>query len=58
MGMIDFGGAAKEACLEYVPDAKVDDYVAIHVGFAINTLDEHEAREGMKLIKESLDSEV
>jgi hydrogenase expression/formation protein HypC len=49
MGKIDFGGVIREACLAYVPDAKVGDYTIIHVGFALNLLDEAEALETLKL---------
>ena len=34
-GKVDFGGILKEASLAYVPEAKVGDYVIVHVGFAI-----------------------
>ncbi|MEW6568393.1 MAG: HypC/HybG/HupF family hydrogenase formation chaperone [Chloroflexota bacterium] len=44
MARIDFGGAVREACLEYVPEAKVGDYAIVHVGFAISLLDEAEAQ--------------
>lgn len=43
MGRVSFGGIVKKVCLEYVPDAAVDDYVIVHVGFAISRLDEAEA---------------
>ncbi|MFZ5820229.1 MAG: HypC/HybG/HupF family hydrogenase formation chaperone, partial [Chloroflexota bacterium] len=36
MAKVDFGGIFREACLEYVPEAKVGDYCVIHVGFAIS----------------------
>jgi hydrogenase expression/formation protein HypC len=52
MGKIDFGGIVKETCLAYVPEAKVGDYALIHVGFAISLMDEDEAMETLKLIKE------
>jgi hydrogenase expression/formation protein HypC len=52
MGKIDFGGVLKEACLAYVPEAKVGDYVLIHVGFAISLMEEEEAMETLKLINE------
>ena len=52
MGKIDFGGVAKQACLEAVPEAVVGDYVLIHVGFAISVLDEEEAQERLNLIRE------
>jgi hydrogenase expression/formation protein HypC len=52
MGRIDFGGVLREACLEYVPEAEVDDYVVIHVGFAISMLSEEEAQETLQLLRE------
>ena len=52
MAKIDFGGIVKEACLEYLPEAKVEDYALIHVGFAISVMDEGEAQETLKLIRE------
>lgn len=52
MAKIDFGGIVKEACLEYIPEAKVQDYALIHVGFAISLMDEEEAQETLKLIRE------
>jgi hydrogenase expression/formation protein HypC len=60
MGKIDFGGVTREACLAYVPEAKVGDYTIIHVGFALNLLDEAEALETLQLFDEisaSTDSE-
>ena len=43
MGKVDFGGIVKEVSLAYVPEAKVGDYVVVHVGFALSTMDEQEA---------------
>jgi hydrogenase expression/formation protein HypC len=43
VGRINFGGIFKEASLAFVPDAKIGDYVIVHVGFALSTLDEEEA---------------
>jgi len=45
MGKVDFGGILKETCLAYTPEARVDDYVLVHVGFAISRIDEAEAQE-------------
>ncbi len=44
IGKIDFGGILKEASLAYVPEAKVGDYVIVHVGFALSRVDEDEAK--------------
>lgn len=43
MGKVRFGGIIKEVNLAYVPEARVGDYVVVHVGFAISTLDASEA---------------
>ena len=43
MSVVDFGGIHKEVCLEYLPDATVGEYVVVHVGFAIQRLDEQSA---------------
>jgi len=58
MARIDFGGIIKEACLEYTPEAKVGDYALIHVGFAISLMDEEEAQETLKLIREVAEYEI
>jgi hydrogenase expression/formation protein HypC len=42
-GKVSFGGVLKEVNLAYVPEAKVDDYLIVHVGFAISIVDEEEA---------------
>ncbi len=52
MGRVDFGGVTREVCLAYVPEAEVDDYAIIHVGFAINLLDEEEARSTLEMLHE------
>ena len=44
MGRVDFGGVVKEACLAYVPEAAVGDYVLVHVGMGLARIDEDEAR--------------
>jgi hydrogenase expression/formation protein HypC len=57
MGKIDFGGVLREACLDYVPEAEMGDYVVVHVGFAISRLSEDEAQETLSLIREIMDIE-
>jgi len=55
MARVDFGGVTREACLAYVPEAKVGDYCLIHVGFALNLISEEEARETLELLKQVTD---
>ncbi|MBB3094454.1 hydrogenase expression/formation protein HypC [Actinoplanes campanulatus] len=44
MAEVDFGGVRKDVCLQYVPDAAPGEYLIVHVGFAIQRLDEESAR--------------
>jgi hydrogenase expression/formation protein HypC len=57
VGRVCFGGIAKEVSLAYVPEAKVGDYVIVHVGFALSVVDEDEARKLLEDLKaiEALD---
>ena len=43
MAKVQFGGIVREACLEYVPETQIGDYVLVHVGFAMAKIDEREA---------------
>lgn len=43
MAVVDFGGVKKDVCLQYIPDAQAGQYVVVHVGFAIQRLDEESA---------------
>lgn len=45
MADVDFGGIRKDVCLQYIPDVSVGEYVVVHVGFAIQRLDEKSANE-------------
>ena len=52
MAKVDFGGALKEVCMEYLPEVKVGDYTIVHVGFGLSILDEQEALETMDLLRQ------
>jgi len=49
MAQVDFGGVVKDVCLAYLPDIQVGDYTIVHVGFAIQKLDEASALETLEL---------
>lgn len=53
---VDFGGITREVDITLV-DAKIDDYVIIHAGFAIEKLDEEDARQTLDLFRELLEAE-
>jgi hydrogenase expression/formation protein HypC len=44
-GRVSFGGIVKHVSLACVPEAKVNDYVLVHVGMALSIVDEQEAAE-------------
>lgn len=50
-GRVSFGGVIREVSLAYVPEAQIGDYVLVHVGFAISTVDEEEAGKVFEYLK-------
>lgn len=48
---VSFGGISKEVDLSMTPDAKIGDYVLVHVGVAISVVDEAEARRTFSYLK-------
>jgi hydrogenase expression/formation protein HypC len=52
MANVDFGGVVKDVCLEFVPDIAVGDYAIVHVGFALQRLDEKSALETLALFQQ------
>ena len=52
MGKVNFGGILKDISLAYVPEARVGDYVIVHVGFALSRLDEAEAHKVFDYLKQ------
>ncbi len=51
-GKVDFGGILKDVNLAYVPEAKIGDYVIVHVGFALSRVDESEALQVFEYLRE------
>jgi hydrogenase expression/formation protein HypC len=51
LGRVLFGGIARHACLDFVPEAKQGDYVIVHVGFAISVVDKDEAERTYALLE-------
>lgn len=52
IGKVNFGGILKNVNLAYVPEAQVGNYVLVHVGFALSVIDEDEAQETFRYLKE------
>ena len=51
-GKVNFGGILKDVSLAYVPEARVGDYVIVHVGFALSRLDEEEANKTLDYFRQ------
>lgn len=51
-GVVDFGGVRKRVNLAFVPEATVNDFVLVHVGFALTRIDEREAQRVFEYLRE------
>lgn len=60
MCKVDFGGVIREVCIETIPEAKINDYVIVHAGFALSLMSEEEAQETINILNEiaDLDNEL
>ena len=47
MALIDFAGARNQACMAYTPEAQIGQFVLVHAGFALQTLNEQEAADSL-----------
>jgi len=52
MAKVSFGGVLKDICIQWLPEADIDDYVIAHAGMALNKLDEEEARLSLETFDE------
>ena len=52
MAKVNFGGVNKNICIQWLPDVKIGEYVLAHVGFALNKVDEKDAEETIKILRE------
>ena len=57
MAKVNFSGVSKEVCIQWLPDVNVGDYVLVHVGFALNKIDEKDAEETLRILREMGDIE-
>lgn len=51
-GIVEYNGIKYKAGLQLMPDVKVGDYLYVHAGFAIQKLDEKEAKKILKIYRE------
>lgn len=52
MAKVNFAGIIKEVCVDWIPDLKIGEYVLVHVGFALHKIDEEDAEETLRLLRE------
>ena len=52
LATVDICGVERQVSLMLLPEAKVGEYVLIHAGFAIQSIDEEEAKETLALFRE------
>lgn len=49
---VEIGGVSYKASIWLTPEARVGDYVLLHTGYAIGVVDEEEAKETLRLLRE------
>jgi hydrogenase expression/formation protein HypC len=52
MAQVNFSGIGKQISLAYLPEAKINDYVIVHAGFALSIIDEDEAQASLQAFRE------
>lgn len=57
-GLVEIGNMKREVFMHLIPDVKVGEYVLVHAGCAIQTIDEEEAAKTLEIIKELSDNEI
>ena len=57
MAKVNFGGVNKNICIQWLPDVQVGEYVLAHVGFALSKINEKDAEETIKVLREMGDIE-
>lgn len=53
MANVSFSGIQKRVCIEWLPEVQVGEYVIVHVGFAISKMNEEEAQETLRVLREA-----
>ena len=57
MAKVNFGGVNKDICIQWLPEVQVGEYILAHVGFALNKVDEKDAEETIRILREMGDIE-
>ncbi len=52
MAKVNFGGVNKNICIQWLPDVKIGEYVLAHVGFALSKIDEKDAEDTIKILRD------
>ena len=55
---VEIGGITCRISLWLTPEARVGDYALVHTGYAINILDQEEAEETLRLLREIAEAEA
>lgn len=58
VGTVELGGVERQISLMLMPDARLGEYMVVHAGFAIQRLDEEDAKETLDLLMQISDGEL
>jgi hydrogenase expression/formation protein HypC len=56
-GQVDFGGILRNVNLVFVPEARIGDYVIVHFGLVLSTLEPNETEKAFDFLKQMDDTE-
>jgi len=55
MAEVDSGGIKRSICIDFLPDIKIGEYVLVHVGYALEKINEKEAKEQLESFRKAED---
>ncbi|HEY6963024.1 MAG TPA: HypC/HybG/HupF family hydrogenase formation chaperone [Gaiellaceae bacterium] len=58
LAKVDFGGVRRDVSVAFTPEVEAGEWVLVHVGFALATIDEEEAQATLALLGEAIDAEL
>lgn len=58
LARVDFGGVRRTVSIAFTPDVEPNDWVLVHVGFALAQIDEEEAHATLRLLGEAIAAEL
>ena len=56
--LVDFNGAKRKVIISLVKNPEIGQYVIVHAGYAIEVMDEEQAREALNIFEEIIEKDI